>query len=203
MHLFTTDDSSEAADAPTIPILYTASNRAPMYNTFEYNCALTRHILGPSLSDRVGLPPTSLRMSFRLHAALFLQRIPHWLTQYYPRQAWIIKRRVVLREGIARSVWWNLGRRRVLFRPRTDVKHGGGGAGGEMAVGVKEAETVQLDSESARSLVRRWREVMAEMVAVLVGAGIIALATAWTSFLVVRSWLWPSQLVHYVRIYAE
>ena len=76
MHLFSSDHPSEAADAPTVPILYTASNRAPMYNTFEYNCALTRHLLGPSLSDRVGLPPTSLRMSVRLHAALLLQYAP-------------------------------------------------------------------------------------------------------------------------------
>ena len=128
-------------------------------------------------------------MSIRLHAALLLQRIPHWVTQYYPRHGWAVKRRIVLREAIARSVWWNLGRRRVSFRPRTDVKHGGSDAGGEMAVGVKEAETVQLDNDSARSLIRRWREVLAEMVAVLVGAGIVALATVWTSFLVVRFWL--------------
>ena len=191
MHLLSTDDPSEAADSPTIPILYAVSNRAPMYNTFEYNCALTRHILGPSLADRVGLAPTSRRMSIRLHAALFLQRIPHWLVQYYPRRGWAIKRRAVLREGMACSVWWKLGKRRVSFRPRTDVKDGAEDAGGELAAGVQEMETVQLGCNGVKVLARRWCEVLAEMVAVCVGVGILALAAMWAIVCLVTSCLYP------------
>jgi len=185
MHLFSTDDPSDAADAPTIPILRAVSNRAPMYNSLEYNCALTRHILGPSLSDRVGLPRTPLFMSIRMHTALLLQRIPHWVTHYYPRKGWTVKRRAVLKEGVARSVRWNLGMRRVSFRPRTDVKidgsehRSGEGEGGEIVAGVKEAEAVQPDIPGAHRLIRQWREVLAEMIAVCAGVGVVGVGLSW------------------------
>ncbi|KAH9840655.1 uncharacterized protein C8Q71DRAFT_794797 [Rhodofomes roseus] len=136
-------------------------------------------------ADPDGLPPASLRMAIRMHAALLLQRIPHWVTHYYPRKGWTVKRRAVLKEGIARSVWWSIGMRRASFRPRTDVKNHADAA--RIAPGVKEAEAVQPDiadaqRPSASEALRQWREVLADMIVVCVGTGLASLSLGWTVF---------------------
>ncbi|OBZ78280.1 hypothetical protein A0H81_02676 [Grifola frondosa] len=166
LHLFSTDDDpiTVAAYAPTIPILRATANRPPAYMSFEDNCALTRHLLGPALASHLGIQPTALRARIWMHASLLIQRMPQWFSTWYPRRGWIRKRREVLREGIARSLRWNLGMRRTSFRPRTDLgvcmsaaSHSADDVGGALAVGVKEAEGVLPDPAGAKVLVRKWR----------------------------------------------
>lgn len=192
LHLFSTDDPSSIVDAPTVPILHAASNRPPAFASFEYNCALSYYFLGPALSERVGLVPPRLSVLLRMHAVLLVQRIPHWFARWYPRRGWLEKRREVMREGIARSLRWNLGMRRVSFRPRTDViqslglsedapvheNHGGG----QLAPGVKEAESVRPDPAGAAVLVRKWKQVMLEMILVCAGLGVVGVGTSWLSW---------------------
>ncbi|KAJ8468478.1 hypothetical protein ONZ51_g9608 [Trametes cubensis] len=157
---------------PTIPILVAVSNRPPLNTSLEYNIALTTHLLGPSLSARLGLPPTSLRTRLRVHAFLFMQRLPHYFAQLYQRKGWHEKRRALYREGLARSVWWNLGRRQTTFRPRTAVEDGGRQSdraiGGELPSRVTDEESVNLDPARAQVLTKMWSEVWREMIVVSV-----------------------------------
>ncbi|KZT01853.1 uncharacterized protein LAESUDRAFT_730745 [Laetiporus sulphureus 93-53] len=191
LHLFS-DDGSDAADAPTIPILRAASDRPPTYTSFEYNCALTWYLLGPSLAARLGLGAPSLRMRIRMHALLLLQRVPHWFARWYPRKGWILKRRAALKEGIARSVRWSLGMRRASFRPRTAIAIAGAsnvtdaGEGGDLAPGVKEAESVKPDPAGAAALVKQWREVLVEMATVCAGVGLLGIGLLYTTI----QWSW-------------
>lgn len=188
LHLFSSsesDDRGQMIAAPTIPILIAASDRAPQHTSFAFNCALTRHLLGPTLSTRLQVPITALSTYLTMHTTLFVQRIPNWFARWYPRDGWREKRRKVLREGMARSLRWNLGLRRVGYRPRTEVVRlvGGGdgdGEGGELGEGVKDAEVVKPDPDGAKRLVREWREVLIEMVGV---CGIVTVAV------VVASWI--------------
>lgn len=190
MHLFSTDDPSTIVDAPTVPILHAASNRPPAFASFEYNCALPYYFLGPAPSERVGLAPPRLPVLLRMHGVLLIQRIPHWFARWY-RRSWLEKRREVMREGIARSLRWNLGMRRVSFRPRTDVipslslgedtpVHENYGSG-QLAPGVKEAESVRPNPAGAAVLVRKWRQAMLEMILVCAGVGVVGVGTSWLS----------------------
>ncbi|KAF9815234.1 hypothetical protein IEO21_04681 [Rhodonia placenta] len=167
LHLFSTDDPSSIVDAPTVPILHAASNRPPAFASFEYNCALSYYFLGPALSERVGLVPPRLSVLLRMHAVLLVQRIPHWFARWYPRRGWLEKRREVMREGIARSLRWNLGMRRVSFRPRTDVIQSLGLSEDAPVHENHEAESVRPDPAGA---------------AVLVRLGVVGVGTSWLSW---------------------
>ncbi|OJT08286.1 hypothetical protein TRAPUB_825 [Trametes pubescens] len=191
LHLFSDDPSPSsptsptrtALRGPTIPILVAVSNRAPLHTSLFYNIALTTHLLGPALSAHLGLPRAPLAARLRMHAFLLLQRVPHAFARWYPRAGWRAKRRAVLREGMVRSVWWNMGLRRTTFRPRTMVRdtgeangdgEGEGGAGGELAPGVVEEEGIQRDPVRGKMLTRMWSEVWKEMIAVCVIVGAVA-----------------------------
>ncbi|KAI8971269.1 hypothetical protein BD414DRAFT_469759 [Trametes punicea] len=182
LHLFCDDPAVSGAASefektivrgPTIPILVAVSNRPPLYTSLEYNIALTSHLLGPSLSAHLGLPPTPLAARVRMHAVLFAQRLPHYFARFYPRRAWLEKRRAVLREGMMRSVRWNLGLRRTTFRPRTMVQDSrehpeADAEGGDIAPGVAEEERVKPDPARAKVLTKMWSEVWAEMIGICV-----------------------------------
>ncbi|KAM5541811.1 hypothetical protein V8D89_004540 [Ganoderma adspersum] len=177
---------------PTLPILVAVSNRAPMHASLEYGIALTTHLVGPPLARRLGLPPTPLAVRLRMHALLLAQRLPHYFAAWYPRRAWLAKRRAVVAEGMVRSVRWSMGMRRSAFRPRTDphlhLAHDaglgrrgeeGGEGGGELAPGVAEAEAVQRDPARAAELTRQWGAVLFELVGVSVGVGVLTSVVAY------------------------
>ncbi|OCH86022.1 hypothetical protein OBBRIDRAFT_762060 [Obba rivulosa] len=186
--------STTPVTGPTLPILHAVSHRPPSNASFAHNVALTRHLLGNALSERLGLPQVSLYTYLRMRAALLVQAAFPWFGQLYPRAGWAAKRRALLREGIPRSLRWQLGMRRVSFRPRTEAAHGAktsegethgevADEGAELAPGVKEAECVSPDPARAQLLVRAWREVLVEMLGVCAGAGVLV---GWTAWLTVR-----------------
>lgn len=187
LHLFSDLDNDEdegRAAPPTVPILLAASNRGPQRTSFAFNCALTRHLLGPMLSARLHVPPTTLSTYLTMHKTLLVQRIPNWFASWYPRRRWREKRRAVLREGLALSLRGSLGSRKVGYRPRTAVvlpgKDGQGAEGGELGDGVKDAERMKSNPENTRKLVREWKEVLIEMVSVCGCAVVIlSVAAAW------------------------
>ncbi|KAI0824901.1 hypothetical protein BC628DRAFT_1376486 [Trametes gibbosa] len=174
---------------PTIPILLAVSNRAPLHNTLAHNLALTTHLLGPALAAHLRLPRAPLRARLRVHAVLALQRAAHAFARCYPRAAWRAKRRAVLREGIVRSVRWNLGQRRTTFRPRTmrGAREGGGDGdghgdeGGELAPGVSKEEVVARAPVRAKVLARMWSEVLMEEVAVCAVAGVLGVGVGYVA----------------------
>ncbi|KAI0674649.1 hypothetical protein C8Q78DRAFT_967687 [Trametes maxima] len=200
-HLFS-DDSSLSSDAhvhhpsgaisrgPTLPILVAVSNRPPINSSLEYNIALTTHLLGRPLAQHLGLPPTPLAVRLRMHAFLLAQRVPHVFARWYPRRAWLEKRRAVMREGLMRTVRGNLGLRRTAFRPRTDVGEGEDAGGGEIAPGVLEDERIQTDPERTRMLRKMWSEVWQEMVFVSVVFGVVASALGFLGLRYVVRFTW-------------
>ncbi|KAI1789447.1 hypothetical protein LXA43DRAFT_974282 [Ganoderma leucocontextum] len=166
--------STPIIKGPTVPILVAVSNRPPLHASFEYNIALTTHLVGAPLARRLGLPPTPLATRLKMHAFLLAQRVPHYFAAWYPRTAWLAKRRAVLAEGMMRSVRGSMGMRRSAFRPRTELHSTQtGGPGGELAPG--------RDPARAQVLTRQWSEVLLELVGVSVGAGILASVVAYWS----------------------
>lgn len=133
-----------------------------------------------------------------MHAFLLLQRVPHVFARWYPRAGWREKRRDVLREGMVRSVRWNMGQRRTAFRPRTMVRDVGeaggdgeeGGPGGELAPGVVEEEGIQRDPVRAKVLGRMWSEVWKEMIVVCVAVGIVAVVISYSAFRYILRSVW-------------
>ncbi|TFY58433.1 hypothetical protein EVG20_g8151 [Dentipellis fragilis] len=186
IHLFSVRPSISGSTEllpPTLPVLHAMSGRPPLYTTFAFNCALARFLLGPSLSSHLGIPHTKLTTYLKLHAVLIGQRLPLWFLRWYPRQAWITKRRAVIREGLVRITYWNLGMRRTSFRPRTGYTGVGREEGGDTIAG-SEGEKIVFDSEGGKMLVRSMREVWVEMVAVLVS---VSVGTAYILWIVVKA----------------
>ncbi|KAA1478715.1 hypothetical protein DENSPDRAFT_695692 [Dentipellis sp. KUC8613] len=182
IHLFSAQPSITSSMEllpPTLPILHAMSDRPPLRTTFAFNSALARFLLGPSLSSHLGIPQTKLTMYLKLHAALIGQRVPLWFLRWYPRQAWVAKRRAVIREGLVRITYWNLGMRKTSFRPRTEYSGVGKEEGGDIAAGSEEEAKIVFDAESGKMLVRNMREVWAEMVTVLISVSVGAAYILW------------------------
>ena len=181
--LFSEDEPLNISLMPTIPILKAVSNRPPTNTSFEYNCAVTRYLLGPELAAHLGIPPTSFQTSLLVHATILFYQLPLWFALWYPRKGWAVKRREVLSEIMARSVRWNLGMRRPHFRPRTDVSDTSGlGLGGDLAIGVGESESVQPDFAGGKVMMRKWREIIVEMVLAHVAVvGLVAVLMAYVT----------------------
>ncbi|KAI0747158.1 hypothetical protein C8Q80DRAFT_1220314 [Daedaleopsis nitida] len=179
-------DPAPLLKGPTLPILVAVSRRPPLNTSLVYNVALTTHLLGRPLARHLGLPPSGWWMLAKMHAFLLVQRVPHYFARWYPRAGWLEKRRAVLREGMVRTVRWNLGMRRTAFRPRTGIDEVGAGngetrggpgdserEGGQLAPGVAEEEGVRPDPARARLLTRQWKEVLYEMVGVSVAVCVV------------------------------
>lgn len=177
-----------------MPILRAMSNRPGTFRTtLEYNCALSRYLLGDDLADHLSIPPTRFWTNIKLHLTLFSHRVPVYFSKYYPRRGWTDKRREMIREALIRVTRWNLGMRKTTFRPRNaygfsssegaDLSKGGvkgengSEAGGEMAEGVVEEEKIEPDYEGGRRLVKSFRNVWLEMVGVL-GLGVMVCGVA-------------------------
>lgn len=175
------DTLTPAGDTPsaTMSILSAISDKDRLSNknsntSLAYNCTVTRFLVGDVLADRLGLPPSSLLNLAKLRFWTFVHKIPVWFGHWYPRHGWLEKRRTVFREGLVRSVRWRLGQRQASFRPRTDTfKSDDTHEGGELAGGVKEAESVPRDPAGARHVVRLWRELLFEMIAVLASIALL------------------------------
>ncbi len=174
---------------PTIPILVAVSRRPPLNTSLEYNIALTTHLVGRPLAAHLGLPEMSLGTQLRMHAFLLVQRIPHYFARYYPRRAWLEKRRTALREGMVLTVRWNMGLRRTTFRPRTMGKDKPESEGGELAQGVAEEESVHRDPVRARLLTRMWKEVLYEMAFVCAMVGVVGVVLGYVGIRYVFSLL--------------
>lgn len=162
LHLFSLEipHDQRMLDTPTVPILRAVSNRAPLKSSFEFNCAMSRHLLGSDFADHLRIPPTSATTLIKMHATLVIQKLPHVFARYYPRTGWSIKRREVMREAMVRSVRFSLGGRNTKYRPRTAVDLQ---SGGELPAEFREQEGVPPDSVGANCTVRMWKEMMWEM----------------------------------------
>ncbi|THU95363.1 hypothetical protein K435DRAFT_723767 [Dendrothele bispora CBS 962.96] len=168
IHVFSRDlgDEDSLIHAPTVPVLRAASDRPPFHSTFEWNCAITRYLLGTSLANHLDVPQTSWSMTIKLHIILAAQHYPVFFAQWYGkiRPGWLDKRRYTYGLGMAMTLRRQLGMRKTKFRP----------VGGKVEESHWEDEKVNPDYETGRVLTRYWREVITEMVAVSLGlAGLV------------------------------
>ncbi|KAI0341424.1 hypothetical protein BDW22DRAFT_1332680 [Trametopsis cervina] len=182
LDLFSEHDAYEASvssshSGATLAILRAISDRPLGRTSLEYNCAVTRVLVGDPLADHLGLPSSSLTMTAAVYWKAFVASIQTRFGYWYPRRAWLQKRRAVFREGLVRGVIWSLDMRQATFRPRTEVE---GDGGAEIGEGVKEEEKVLLEYAGAVRLMKLWKEVLVEMVVVTCAVATIPTATvAW------------------------
>jgi hypothetical protein len=176
IHHFTPISGDATLTAPTLPILRALANRPPTHTSFEYNCALARHLIGPGLADHLHIPPTSLRTAVRMHAALALQALPVRFGRVWSRAGWHAARRFYVREALVVVVQTNLGMRRTAFRPREPD-------GVDLNPDVLKRERVLGNPAGASRVYRAMYTSFAEMAAVMAfGAG----AMLWLSYMLVQ-----------------
>uniref|UniRef100_A0A0W0FVB5 Uncharacterized protein n=1 Tax=Moniliophthora roreri TaxID=221103 RepID=A0A0W0FVB5_MONRR len=170
IHLFSPDGETDTAslNAPTMPILVATTSCPPLYNTLEWNCAVTHRLLGHKLATYLKVPEPSWSMNMKLCIILAVQVVPVIFSRYYGKntwRGWLEKRRHVYGVGMAMTLQSNLGMRRTKFRlDGKDKSHW---------------DDVAPDLEGAARATRQFREVLAEMFAVLVGVGFLIAYATW------------------------
>ncbi|KZO91054.1 hypothetical protein CALVIDRAFT_522046 [Calocera viscosa TUFC12733] len=167
-----THPEPDAPPPPTIPILKAISERPPFRTSFASHMALTRFLLGPKLSDHLGVAETSLYQVVRLRLNLFVSHYPKRFGELYPRKAWERRRVALMKEGVRRLTRFNLGLRRTVYRPRDADKP-------DLDPRVREAETVVPDFEGGKRMMREYRLMMLEMGGVTLTCGLLACAGVW------------------------
>ncbi|KAF5370813.1 hypothetical protein D9758_001860 [Tetrapyrgos nigripes] len=162
IHVFSRDlgDEDSLSHAPTVPVLRAASHRPPFRSSFEWNCAITRYLLGPSLANHLDVPQTTWPMKIKLRVILLAQKYPVIFAQWYGkfRNGWLEKRRYTYAGGMALTLRGQLGMRKTKFRPVEKVEEA-----------KWDDESVAPDYETTRILRRYWKEVLIEMVVVTLG----------------------------------
>ncbi|EJU02164.1 hypothetical protein DACRYDRAFT_51826, partial [Dacryopinax primogenitus] len=157
---------------PTIPILKAISERPPFRTRLAYHMALTRFLLGPKLSDYLGVDPTTTYEALRLKIYLFVSHYPKRFGEIYPRKDWEQRRVSLVKEAVCRLTRFNLGMRKTLYRPR-DAEHP------ELEPRVKELETIVPDFEGGRKMVREYRLTLLEMGSVTAGVVTLGCVALW------------------------
>ena len=188
VHLFLEDEELEENNfvAPTMTMLQSISGQPPLESSMEFNCAITRYLLGSELATYLGVPRTPWRMALRLRAILFLQAYPVIFSKIYGRfvrPGWLEKRHYVYAVGMAMSLRRRLGMRRTKYRPVED----------ELKQAVWEDELVSPDYATGVLLGKKWRQMLAEMVGISIVSGILAGFCCWKVFhwLYQSFWTWP------------
>ncbi|KAF9263419.1 hypothetical protein L218DRAFT_865226 [Marasmius fiardii PR-910] len=172
IHLFSPDAENDTSfHAPTMPILIAMAGRSPLYNTIEWNCAVTHRLLGHDLAAYLKVPEPVWSMRMKVSIILGFQSIPVRFGRLYGRtirSRWLEKRRWIYSVGMPMALRTNLGMRRTKFRP-----------GGEIHPRQWEDERVEPDRDGARRARRVLREVMMEMVTVLLAVSMLGIYVGW------------------------
>jgi len=113
-------------------------------------------LLGPSLSDHLGVDKTTMIEAIRLRWTLAVTMYPRWFGWLYPRKRWEERRVHITKEGMRRLVRFNLGLRRTAFRPRSE-------GDALLEDEVKRAEAILPDPIGAEKLMKEYRLMLAEM----------------------------------------
>ncbi|KAE9411172.1 hypothetical protein BT96DRAFT_803810 [Gymnopus androsaceus JB14] len=173
IHLFLDDEELEDKSfvPPTMSMLEAVAYQPPLHSSVEFNCAITRFLLGAELATHLGVPRTSWWMTIRLRAILLLQAYPVGFSKFYGqilRPGWLEKRRYVYAVGMAMMLRRRLGMRQTKYRPE-----------GETEQAVWEDESVSPDYTTGHLLVKRWRQTLAEMVGVSIASVILIGLCCW------------------------
>ncbi|KAG7098862.1 hypothetical protein E1B28_000765 [Marasmius oreades] len=142
-----------------MPILIATAGRPPLYHTPEWNCAVAHRLLGHDLATYLKIPEPLWSMRIRVWAVLVSEAIPVHFGRLYGRiirYGWLEKRRSVYAIVMPMVLRTNLGMRRTKFRP-----------GGDVSPLRWEDESIVPDRDGARKARKMFREVILEMVCVL------------------------------------
>ncbi|VDB87859.1 unnamed protein product [Peniophora sp. CBMAI 1063] len=173
IHLFSPHPELQHLVPPTLPILRALADRPHTRTSYQYNCALARHLIGPTLSDHLSIPRTTLPVYLRMRLSLAVQALPCHFARVYPRRGWLLARRAALREALVAVVEGSgLGMRRTAFRPRQP-------GASDLDPGVREQERIEAKMGTGAAIVRSFRAVWVEMAAVLVIAGLLVSSVLW------------------------
>jgi hypothetical protein len=95
----------------TLPVLFSMTNRWPMPFDFSQQCCAARHLIGPSLSDWLSIPRSSLRDEMSYQIGFGLANVPLRFARIY-RKGWDEKRRDAMRRSVEFAVRYELGNRK-------------------------------------------------------------------------------------------
>jgi len=173
---------SGAPPPPTIPILKAISDRPPFRTGLAHHMAMTRVLLGPKLSDHLGVDKTSMYEAARLQLSMFVTHYPKMFGEVYPRKAWERRRVALMKEGVRRLTRFNLGLRKTSYRPRDTNNL-------DLEQKVKEEEAVVPDLAGAKKMMKEYRLMILEMGGVTLGCGILACTSIWLLMRRTLEWL--------------
>ena len=160
------NDLTNAPTPPTIPMLESISGRSLYGGSFKNQCALSRWLLGDSLSDAIGLPRTHLFTWLIMHVSIFIQSFGIWFGLYYGwlgRPEWNEARIDLMEISLPRMIRSMMGMRKVKFRPRAEQPWMKG-------YDPEFDDLVPMDLGAKRAIQKNWILLMAEMFFVLLVA---------------------------------
>lgn len=179
MHLFSEDFStSDHRSTATYRLLSAVSDRPPLRTPVDHHLAISRFLLGDGLADRLAIPHTALTRRARLYVARKLD----WCfitfgRLYAPR--WEVERVAVTRTLLLMIVCWHLGVKRTRFT----IKAFGDEKGDQEEEDKEELDPeVKMGPEAGKAIIRRWKWLAGEMVAVTVGLPALAATIAWFTY---------------------
>jgi hypothetical protein len=97
----------------TLSILFSMCNRWPIPFTFSQQCCAARHLVGPSLSDWLSIPRSSLSDEISYQIGFSLANFPPRFARIY-RRGWDEKRRNAMRRSVEFAVRYELGNRKLI-----------------------------------------------------------------------------------------
>lgn len=172
--------SAALPTAPTVSILDAFAKKDGAGTTLEDRLAICRYLVGPKLSDLLGLPLPTWTTTVKIHFSFGATAFPIYFGRVYSSlvpirgQAWENRRRALTVEAIARIARFKIGNRRTAFRPRN--------VEGELVESVATAEAVERNLTDVANFMRAWKINIAEMFGVM-GLGLLVIVySVWKLF---------------------
>jgi len=176
------NDLTNAPIPATIPMLEAISGRGPYGGSFEGQCALSRWLLGDSLSDALDLPRTHLITWIIMHLSILIQNFVIWFGLGYAwlgRPGWNEARIDLLQISLPRMIRSMMGMRKVKFRPRAEKPWMKG-------YDPEFDELVPTDLSAKSSIQKQWILLMAEMFTIMLIVMSVTILTL--SFTIKYAW---------------
>ncbi len=178
--------SGPRMQGPTIPVLIACADRPPFHTPLSAHVAIARRLIGKSLADALALPASSAKREVLTDIAFLGMRVPIVFGSIYPRWSWERRRLQLARPLLRRLIVFSFGDKRTKFEM---PPHQGAAAAAEESkptegerVNVqtqsRNHQEVPVDKEANLQLVRQWRWLMREMIAVMAASALLVAGAA-------------------------
>lgn len=158
------------SQGPALPLLWAVADRPPGHMAFVTLCSLGRFILGPGLANATCLPATTTWQFITMRIRLFILAYPVLFGTYSPRKAWASELRITWVPLIRRAVVFCSQGKRTTFATSKDGSH------------TDNYSQFVLDPNVGKHIVRRYRQLLTEMVFVSMLGGLVLLGG--------MTWIW-------------